>query len=88
MAALCKNTEIDVTDALIIVLIVAEEDLYEDLPVRQLTALYVRRESLISEPEQYTMLNQTLMIRCAVARFFNHCGYDRLGCHRRGYPRK
>ena len=73
MAALCKNTAIDVRDVLIIV---TEEELHVDLKARQFTSLYVRKESVISASEDRTILNQTLIIRCAVARLLNHWGLD------------
>lgn len=73
LAGLHKNTELDVADVLIIV---TEEEIYHKLRTRKLSALYVRKESVLREPEKFSRIRQTLMIRCAVARLLNHWGYD------------
>lgn len=73
MAALRKNTKLDVADVLIIV---TDEELYLSLQTRKLSSLYVRKESVIREPEKYTSFYQILMIRCTVVRLLNHLGYD------------
>ena len=72
-AAWYKNTKIDVADVLIVV---TEEEVYHSLRTRKLSVLYVRKESIIEEPERHSKFRQILMIRCSVTRVLNYWGYD------------